>query len=679
VPVPWQPIYYGDGHPRANTAWTNLNFAFALSGQEAPVIDWGDAPDPTYPTLSANGGASHIIVGGLCLGNLIDAERDGQPNATATGDDVNNLPDEDGVTFTLPLYIGQSGQVSVVASAPGLLNAWLDFGRDGSWAQAGDQIFNNLPVLAGPNVLNFPIPPGAAPGNTFARFRLSTLGGLSYTNQAPDGEVEDYAVRLDELTPDLGDAPDSSNNAGANMTAYPLGGPAGVVAQYPTVFAGPVPVGPRHAWPKGIAHLGPLVTGELEADSGPDQDLTNNIVPVADSPDLDGADDGVQFPLVLPHCRQTTLKYQVNVVNPSPTQPMYANVWFDWNRDGDWNDTVVCPGGAQVTEWAVQNQLVNVGLGGLIPMVSPPFTAWHPTLSQTSIWMRITLSEQMWPPPGGTTPVGGEGPTGGYEYGETEDYYVTTYDTDEQLDFGDAPAPYPTLLPLGAHHNAVPNFSLGLVLDTELNGLPDVLARGDDTNNLADEDGVSFTTPLVLGSNACVNVQLTSGPAGGFLDGWVDLNKNGAWDASDQVFTAQALVAGPNPGLCFPVPTNAVLGTNHARFRLSSVGNLPPTGGYKDGEVEDYLVTICQRKLATNVVITNIVVTNLTSQQVVTLQWNAEVGAVYQMQDALTLSNSPITWSNVGPQVIGPANTLVLTNAHVFERYYRVCVPYVCP
>jgi hypothetical protein len=40
----------------------------------------------------------------------------------------------------------------------------------------------------------FPVPASAAPGPTFARFRFSSAGGLSYTGLAPDGEVEDYYV-----------------------------------------------------------------------------------------------------------------------------------------------------------------------------------------------------------------------------------------------------------------------------------------------------------------------------------------------------------------------------------------------------------------------------------------------------------------------------------------------------
>jgi hypothetical protein len=68
---------------------------------------------------------------------------------------------------------GTTAGVIVFASAPGLLNAWLDFNRNGSWADQGEQIFTNVLLVAGPNPLSFPVPAWAVPGPSFARFRFS--------------------------------------------------------------------------------------------------------------------------------------------------------------------------------------------------------------------------------------------------------------------------------------------------------------------------------------------------------------------------------------------------------------------------------------------------------------------------------------------------------------------------
>ena len=71
-----------------------------LRGVSSGTLDFGDAPDPSYPTLLANDGARHVAIGPR-LGTYRDTELDGQPSATAAGDDLDRTPDdEDGVVFT---------------------------------------------------------------------------------------------------------------------------------------------------------------------------------------------------------------------------------------------------------------------------------------------------------------------------------------------------------------------------------------------------------------------------------------------------------------------------------------------------------------------------------------------------------------------------------------------------
>src|SRR5262249_14056957 len=102
--------------------------------------------------------------------------------------------------FVTLLRVGQLAMVEVVASTDGFLDAWIDFGRDGSWAENGDQIFTNGVVTAGTNLLSFLVPATASSGNTFGRFRFSTAGGLAFVGAAADGEVEDYAVTITPTT-----------------------------------------------------------------------------------------------------------------------------------------------------------------------------------------------------------------------------------------------------------------------------------------------------------------------------------------------------------------------------------------------------------------------------------------------------------------------------------------------
>jgi PKD repeat protein len=162
-------------------------------------LDFGDVPDMplvgfNYPTLLASNGARHIVCANIRLGALIDSETDGQPNTPATGDDILTSPDEDGVQFVGTMYVGMPATIKVTASIAGFLNAWMDFNKDGDWADTGEQMFVNQPLVPGVNTLTFMIPTTAVQGKTYARFRFNTIGGLNYYGLAVNGEVEDYRV-----------------------------------------------------------------------------------------------------------------------------------------------------------------------------------------------------------------------------------------------------------------------------------------------------------------------------------------------------------------------------------------------------------------------------------------------------------------------------------------------------
>lgn len=159
-------------------------------------FDFGDAPDPSYPTLLASDGARHML-GGNFLGMQIDTEVDAGAIPFANGDDLNNFDDEDGVVFSNWLVAGQNATLVINASLPGFLDAWIDFQGNGNWVDGGDQIFSAFILNGGSNTLSIPVPPNAASGvYSYARFRYSSFGGLTTTGMAIDGEVEDYYLYL---------------------------------------------------------------------------------------------------------------------------------------------------------------------------------------------------------------------------------------------------------------------------------------------------------------------------------------------------------------------------------------------------------------------------------------------------------------------------------------------------
>ncbi|HET9227162.1 MAG TPA: GEVED domain-containing protein [Thermoanaerobaculia bacterium] len=189
---------------------TDLSHYF---GQDQ-VLDFGDAPAGYLTSFAANG-ARHLLGSAVYLGACVDSELDGQPSAGADGDDLSaglstfgacavSGDDEDGVTFTTPVATGTTAGVTVTASAACTLSAWIDFNRDGDWGEADDDIFpGGIALAAGANALTFPVPPLAAPGATAARFRCTSAGAVSFTGQAADGEVEDYAVTIILASPSL--------------------------------------------------------------------------------------------------------------------------------------------------------------------------------------------------------------------------------------------------------------------------------------------------------------------------------------------------------------------------------------------------------------------------------------------------------------------------------------------
>ncbi len=194
-----------------------ISLILTLGATTKGDLDFGDAPefDPNglatnYPTTITNNGAYHEIDPFIdaYLGESVDSEPNGQPTWSADGDDLDTLypsggDDEDGVLFTSALIPGQKASVRVIASQPGFLYAWIDFGADGSWAEPADQIFNGQILIPNNNHLLFTVPNSATMGTTYARFRFTTNSTvpLGFAGGASDGEVEDYSVFIHEDLP----------------------------------------------------------------------------------------------------------------------------------------------------------------------------------------------------------------------------------------------------------------------------------------------------------------------------------------------------------------------------------------------------------------------------------------------------------------------------------------------
>ena len=185
--------------------------------------------------------------------------------------------------------------------------------------------------------------------------------------------------------PDLGDAPDGAA-AGYN-------GKPSVPGTFPSELASR---GPRHDG-AGALRLGLGWTAE------------------ADSRQVDGdaGDDGASFDGR--RCATSTLTTALETsrlpASSRATGTVYVNAWFDWNRDGDWDDG----SDGCAPEWAVRNLAVKASdVTGGRQIVPITFKAGAQV---AELWFRVTVTL-------GEPAIdgAGRGRAATYQHGETEDY-----------------------------------------------------------------------------------------------------------------------------------------------------------------------------------------------------------------------------------------------------------------
>jgi hypothetical protein len=506
-------------------------------------LDWGDAPD-SYGTLSiSNGPAS--VVGSLFLGQRVDVEFDGRPDDAALADDTNPAgapDDEDGVVIPR-LVQGRQAVFQATLSQPGYVIGYIDVNGNGDFdiGQFQTEVIPFYPgrvgswLPAGPNNAFYFIPTTARAGVSYARFRVdAVVDSLNTSNLwnnrgffGSTGEVEDYRVVIEQGF-DWGDAPATYGTTGAGGARHALGTPLALGFSY----------NPLDSEDDGQPTL--AADGD---DNAPSAGF--------------GEEAGVEIGRLDRGASSTVKVY-------SAAAGGRLDAFFDFNRDGDFTD----PGEKVVSNGALP---VVAGIQGNQFTFNVPASA---PLGPTYARFRVSSA-------------GGLGPAGEAADGEVEDYRVNIV---EGGDFGDLPAPYPTLLAdNGARHRVGGILYLGNSVDAEVDGQPGAAATGDDLLDADDEDGVSLAN-LVRGGSASANVFARG--TGGILDAFVDFNGDGDFaDAGEKIFNSRPVSNGIN-NLNFNVPVGAKLGTVYARFRVSTAGGLSATGEAPDGEVEDYAVQV---------------------------------------------------------------------------------------
>ncbi len=535
--------------------WTPSATGIAYSGEvedhtvQILPVDYGDAPNsgdpltyPSFPTQRAADGARHVIAGPV-LGAAVDHDWDGQPTPLADGDGS----DEDGLDFLAARLIpGETTTLDVTLSnvtGTVYLNAWIDYNGDGMW-EAAEHIFGGTAWTinaAGVTTVTFDVPETAARGATYARFRISSDPNLSFDGLAADGEVEDYLGYIQQV--DFGDAPDDYG------TLRQSHGPRHVV------------YGPT---------LGSLV----------DHDDNGQPTAGADGDDLDAVpndEDGVALTTQVGNDVLIPGEWATFTINVAGGVAADVHGWLDLNRNNTWD--------------ADEDFLHLYGVAG--PQVVSYLVPQNAQPGATYARFRVVANAEGWTP----------SPWGLAQSGEVEDYRYTV----RAIDYGDAPWSYHTQREdEGARHLIdMTGPYLGQVVDHDVDGIPSDGADSDDLLDLDDEDGVTFSNLLWIGYTGGEDpfraYYDVLAPVGGYLDVWVDFNRNGVWEDTVDIteHIAQSVWIDGSPTeqrFYFDVPANAVYGDSYARVRITSTGkdvsgnDLTPTGLAADGEVEDYTV-----------------------------------------------------------------------------------------
>ena len=175
-----------------------------------PNLDYGDAPDVSpaeatddYQTVPGRG-PSHVVDGATFLGSGVDAENAAFDDGPAEDDGV-ELDDGSGTPVSLhgqSIIPGQNIELDVTTAGTGVLNAWIDFNRDGVF-DVSEQVAVDETPTGNLVTINSTVPFSAVAGDTYARFRYSSATGLGPNDAAPDGEVEDYQITIVGAAPDV--------------------------------------------------------------------------------------------------------------------------------------------------------------------------------------------------------------------------------------------------------------------------------------------------------------------------------------------------------------------------------------------------------------------------------------------------------------------------------------------
>lgn len=202
---------------------------FWVKGENAS-LEFGDAPDPTYPSNFSSDGARHNQSDTECLGLAITTPPDWKDfESDANVPDLDNF--DDGL-LTTSITAGKAAETvtfevtDLMAPSDLYVNILIDLNRDGDWTGPGEHVVANqlINIPSGQELVVVSTPfstAGATPGTTWLRMTLtrhqipnpSWDGTMADTGLGWDrfefGETEDWEIDMEEApTPPGGEPPE---------------------------------------------------------------------------------------------------------------------------------------------------------------------------------------------------------------------------------------------------------------------------------------------------------------------------------------------------------------------------------------------------------------------------------------------------------------------------------------
>lgn len=554
--------------------------------------DYGDAP-------VGYGAPSHAVVAGIRLGTVApDSEASPQHSANADGDDLNSTDDEDGVT--LPTLIqGQNATIAVnvtqASANSGYLQGWIDWNGDGDFADSGEQVATNLQYGAGTTgIINIPVtvPANATSNKTYARFRWSTTTGLNSTVLASDGELEDYALTI--AAPVMVNCPTEAAGSGSGYATsgtglykndiFWLDWSCGAVTQFNPGDT----VNKSWTLSNGLqinaqisnitAAIAPYNSGDWGGDTLDNLYSGVNPIGLVNVTDSQDPTYTVSFSASL-----NGVSIPADIVTAEAEDSGHVNESATWITDGSAWQPIEAFGAlsAQFTnagKTLFMNNDPDAGGGTLL--------AFSRDVSSIAVDMKAGGKEAL-----------AFGVFSSFDYGDIKAGYPASqgHYMRKLASGGSTPS---TLTPVSSLTMATLSNSTAFYLgatqpDAETADQNSVAADADG----AEEDGVSIPA-LVQGQTASITATVAG--AGGYLQGWIDWNGDSDFaDAGEQVATniQDNLVGDTNNtagtiAFNVSVPAGAVTTPTYARFRWSSTSGLSSTAVARDGEIEDYALTV---------------------------------------------------------------------------------------